>query len=45
MQIESFTGGIFDTNCFFLPESGILRSSTFAENVRVLSRYIRSAER
>jgi glyoxylase-like metal-dependent hydrolase (beta-lactamase superfamily II) len=24
MQIESFTGGIFDTNCFFLPESGIL---------------------
>ena len=24
MQIETFTGGIFDTNCFFLPASGIL---------------------
>jgi len=24
MRIESFTGGIFDTNCFFLPESRIL---------------------
>ncbi len=24
MQIDSFTGGIFDTNCFFLQESGIL---------------------
>lgn len=24
MQIQTFTGGIFDTNCFFLPESGIL---------------------
>ncbi|MDB6150779.1 MAG: putative metallo-hydrolase [Chthoniobacter sp.] len=24
MQIETFTGGIFDTNSFFLPESGIL---------------------
>jgi glyoxylase-like metal-dependent hydrolase (beta-lactamase superfamily II) len=24
MQIQSFTGGIFETNCFFLPESGIL---------------------
>src|SRR5687768_8282778 len=24
MKIESFTGGIFDTNCFYLPESGIL---------------------
>lgn len=24
MEIQSFTGGIFDTNCFFLPESGIL---------------------
>lgn len=24
MQIESFTGGIFDTNAFFLPEHGIL---------------------
>ncbi len=24
MRIETFTGGIFDTNCFFLPESGIL---------------------
>ncbi len=24
MQIETFTGGIFDTNCFFLPEYGIL---------------------
>jgi hypothetical protein len=22
--IETFTGGIFDTNCFFLPEHGIL---------------------
>ena len=24
MQIETFTGGIFDTNCFFLPAHGIL---------------------
>ncbi len=24
MKIETFTGGIFDTNCFFLPDSGIL---------------------
>jgi hydroxyacylglutathione hydrolase len=24
MRIETFTGGIFDTNCFFLPEAGIL---------------------
>jgi glyoxylase-like metal-dependent hydrolase (beta-lactamase superfamily II) len=24
MEIDSFTGGIFDTNCFFLPEHGIL---------------------
>src|SRR5690606_26170523 len=24
MEIQTFTGGIFDTNCFFLPESGIL---------------------
>ena len=24
MQIDTFTGGIFDTNCFFLPEYGIL---------------------
>ena len=24
MIIDSFTGGMFDTNCFFLPESGIL---------------------
>ena len=24
MQIDTFTGGIFDTNCFFLLESGIL---------------------
>jgi hydroxyacylglutathione hydrolase len=24
MQIDTFTGGIFDTNCFFLPETGIL---------------------
>src|SRR4051812_2902517 len=24
LSIETFTGGIFDTNCFFLPESGIL---------------------
>ena len=24
MQIQTFTGGIFDTNCFFLPESGVL---------------------
>lgn len=24
MHIETFTGGIFDTNCFFLPEAGIL---------------------
>lgn len=24
MIIDTFTGGIFDTNCFFLPESGIL---------------------
>jgi len=24
MQIDSFTGGIFDTNCFFLPENGLL---------------------
>jgi glyoxylase-like metal-dependent hydrolase (beta-lactamase superfamily II) len=24
MHIETFTGGIFDTNCFFLPVSGIL---------------------
>ena len=24
MKIETFTGGIFDTNCFFLPEHGIV---------------------
>lgn len=24
MKIETFTGGIFDTNCFYLPESGIV---------------------
>jgi glyoxylase-like metal-dependent hydrolase (beta-lactamase superfamily II) len=24
MNIDSFTGGIFDTNCFFLPDHGIL---------------------
>ncbi len=24
MHIETFTGGIFDTNCYFLPQSGIL---------------------
>ena len=24
MEIDLFTGGIFDTNCFFLPASGIL---------------------
>ena len=24
MRIETFTGGIFDTNCFFLPEAGLL---------------------
>ena len=24
MQIDTFTGGIFDTNCFLLPEHGIL---------------------
>lgn len=24
MRIQTFTGGIFDTNCFFLPDSGIL---------------------
>ncbi|HEY3901017.1 MAG TPA: MBL fold metallo-hydrolase [Chthoniobacter sp.] len=24
MQIDSFTGGIFDTNCFYLGDSGIL---------------------
>jgi hydroxyacylglutathione hydrolase len=24
MTIDTFTGGIFETNCFFLPESGIL---------------------
>lgn len=24
MQIETFTGGLFDTNAYFLPESGIL---------------------
>jgi glyoxylase-like metal-dependent hydrolase (beta-lactamase superfamily II) len=24
LQIDSFTGGIFDTNCFFLQDSGIL---------------------
>ena len=24
MKIETFTGGIFDTNCFFLPDHGIL---------------------
>ena len=24
MQIDTFTGGVFDTNCFFLPDSGIL---------------------
>lgn len=24
MNLDSFTGGIFDTNCFFLPEHGIL---------------------
>lgn len=24
MQIDTFTGGVFDTNCFFLPAGGIL---------------------
>ncbi len=24
MTIDTFTGGVFETNCFFLPESGIL---------------------
>ena len=24
MQLDSYTGGIFDTNCFYLPESAIL---------------------
>jgi len=24
MHIDSFTGGLFDTTCFFLPESGLL---------------------
>ena len=24
MQLDTFTGGIFDTNCFYLPDSGIL---------------------
>lgn len=24
MNIDTFTGGIFDTNCFFLPDSGLL---------------------
>ena len=24
MNLDTFTGGIFDTNCFFLPDSGIL---------------------
>jgi hydroxyacylglutathione hydrolase len=24
MQIDTFTGGLFDTNCFFLPEHGLL---------------------
>ncbi len=24
MQLDTFTGGVFDTNCFFLPEAGIL---------------------
>lgn len=24
MVIDSFTGGMFDTNCFFLPETGLL---------------------
>jgi len=24
MEIDTFTGGVFDTNCFFLPKSGIL---------------------
>lgn len=24
MKIDVFTGGVFDTNCYFLPESGIL---------------------
>ena len=24
MNIDVFTGGVFDTNCFFLPDSGIL---------------------
>ncbi len=24
MHIELFTGGVFDTNCYFLPESGLL---------------------
>ncbi len=24
MNLDSFTGGIFDTNCFFLPETGLL---------------------
>lgn len=24
MTIDTFTGGIFDTNCFYLPESGLL---------------------
>lgn len=24
LNLDTFTGGVFDTNCFFLPESGIL---------------------
>src|SRR6267154_2650385 len=24
MQLDSYTGGIFDTNCFYLPDSAIL---------------------
>jgi hydroxyacylglutathione hydrolase len=24
MRIDTFTGGVFDTNCFLLPEHGIL---------------------
>lgn len=24
MQIDTFTGGVFDTNCFYLPDAGIL---------------------
>jgi glyoxylase-like metal-dependent hydrolase (beta-lactamase superfamily II) len=24
LKLDTFTGGIFDTNCFFLPENGIL---------------------